>query len=135
LGGTLAIFRTFSRLFFFVKFRVARKSFSCPLKTSKKIIVHSLGVTVTSTKIVQFRGPCHPSPEPLVETQQYVYQPSSYLALPRGRIVVQPYYVMWCTRGFDSWWPLPFFPWKQHVCAAGTTQNPTASTYLNFFPK
>ncbi|KAJ7340594.1 hypothetical protein DFH08DRAFT_811806 [Mycena albidolilacea] len=39
-----------------------------PFEDFKKTIVHSLGVTVTCTKIVQFRGPCHLSPEPLVET-------------------------------------------------------------------
>ncbi|KAJ6530632.1 hypothetical protein B0H19DRAFT_1082364 [Mycena capillaripes] len=42
-----------------------------PFEDVRKFIVHSLGITVTCTKIVQFRGPRHLSPEPLVETLQY----------------------------------------------------------------
>ncbi|KAJ6506497.1 hypothetical protein C8R45DRAFT_922675 [Mycena sanguinolenta] len=41
-----------------------------PSENFKKVIVHSLGVTVTPTKIVPFRGLRHPPPEPLVETLQ-----------------------------------------------------------------
>ncbi|KAJ6554619.1 hypothetical protein B0H19DRAFT_1071984 [Mycena capillaripes] len=52
-------------------FASSSKIVFAPFEDFKKSIVHLLGVTVTCTKIVQFRGPRHPSPEPLVETVQY----------------------------------------------------------------